>query len=175
LPYFAAALARRSSEWTGEEIDLKGVEDLDAVIEELRRVGDDAETQLLFVEENDEWFAIVRLDELGDPRVFLSDGRAMESSELGAILGEAAAIADPPDEDAIDDDESESDEDDDEDEATQVAGDPVGDVDLLADLGTTSARLLALCAEEGQLPADIMSALCESAGCLETLDSLRMA
>jgi putative tRNA adenosine deaminase-associated protein len=173
LPYFAAALARRASEWTGEEIDLKGVEDLDAVIEELRRVGDDAETQLLFVEENDEWFAIVRLDELGDPRVFLSDGRAMESSELGAILGEAAAIADPPDEDAVEGDEAE--DDDEEDEATQVAGDPVGDVDLLADLGTPSARLLALCAEEGQLPADIMSSLCESAGCLETLDSLRMA
>ncbi|MDQ1697515.1 MAG: hypothetical protein QOJ03_2868 [Frankiaceae bacterium] len=173
MPYFAAALARRASEWTGEEIDLKGVEDLDAVIEELRRVGDDAETQLLFVEENDEWFAIVRLDELGDPRVFLSDGRAMESSELGAILGEAAAIADPPDEDAVEGDEAE--DDDEEDEATQVAGDPVGDVDLLADLGTPSARLLALCAEEGQLPADIMSSLCESAGCLETLDSLRMA
>jgi putative tRNA adenosine deaminase-associated protein len=174
LPYFAAALARRPSGWDGEEIDLKGVEDLDAVIEELRRVGDDAETQLLFVEENDEWFAVVRMDEDGDPRVFLSDGRAMETSELGAILGEAAAVADPLDEDAAEDDEA-ADDDEDEDEATQVAGDPVGDADLLADLGTPSARLLELCAEEGQLPADIMSALCESAGCLETLDSLRMA
>ena len=173
MPYFAAALAQRSTGWSGEEIDLKGVEDLDAVIEEIRRVGDDAETLLLFVEENDEWFAIVRVDEDGDPRVFLSDGRAMETSELGAILGEAAAIADPVEEPA-DDDEAEP-VDDEEDEATQVAGDPVGDADLMADLGTPAPRLLALCAEEGQLPADIMSALCESAGCLETLDSLRMA
>lgn len=174
MSYFAAALAQRSSGWSGEEIDLKGVEDLDAVIEELRQVGEDADTLLLFVEENDEWFAVVRIDEDGDPRVFLSDGRAMETSELGAILGEAAAIADPVEEAAEDDEDAES-LDEDEDEGTQVAGDPVGDADLLADLGTPAARLLALCAEEGQLPADIMSAICDSAGCLETLDSLRMA
>jgi putative tRNA adenosine deaminase-associated protein len=173
VPYFAAALARRPSGWSGEEIDLKGVEDLDAVIEELRGVGEDADTLLLFVEENDEWFAVVRIDEDGDPRVFLSDGRAMETSELGAILGEAAAIADPVEEPSDDDAESASD--DEEDEATQVAGDPVGDAELLADLGTPASRLLELCAEEGQLPADIMSSLCESAGCLEMLDSLRMA
>jgi putative tRNA adenosine deaminase-associated protein len=174
VPYFAAALARRPSGWSGEEIDLKGVEDLDAVIEELRRVGEDADTLLLFVEENDEWFAVVRIDEDGDPRVFLSDGRAMETSELGAILGEAAAIADPVEEPLADED-AEAAADDEEDEVTQVAGDPVGDAELLADLGTPAPRLLELCAEEGQLPADIMSSLCESAGCLEMLDSLRMA
>jgi putative tRNA adenosine deaminase-associated protein len=171
VPYFAAVLARRPSGWSGEEIDLKGVEDLDAVIEELRRVGDDAATSLLFVEENDEWFAVVRVDEDGDPRVFLSDGRAMETSELGAILGEAAAIAEAPEDDA---DDEPGDDEEEEEEATQAAGDPVGDSDLLTDLGTSAARLLALCAEEGQLPADIMSSLCESAGCLDTLDSLRM-
>jgi putative tRNA adenosine deaminase-associated protein len=174
VPYFAAALARRPSGWSGEEIDLKGVEDLDAVIEELRRVGEDADTLLLFVEENDEWFAVVRIDEDGDPRVFLSDGRAMETSELGAILGEAAAIADPLEEPSADED-AEAATDDEEDEVTQVAGDPVGDAELLADLGTPAPRLLELCAEEGQLPADIMSSLCERAGCLEMLDSLRMA
>jgi hypothetical protein len=43
----------------------------------------------------------------------------------------------------------------------------------MADLGTPGSQLLALCAEEGQLPADIMSIICERAGCLEALDSLR--
>ena len=36
-------------------------------------------------------------------------------------------------------------------------------------------RLIALCAEEGQLPADIISSLCESAGCLDALEELRGA
>ncbi len=156
MPYFAAALARRSAGWIGEEIDLKGVEDLDGVIEALREVGDDAQTRLLFVEENDEWLAIIRVDEDADPRVFLSDGRAMETSELGSVLGEAAAVAEVRDDDDPDG-ESEADDAADEEEVTQAAGDPVGDPDLLADLGTPAARLLELCAEEGQLPADIMS------------------
>jgi putative tRNA adenosine deaminase-associated protein len=173
VPHFAAALSRRPSGWSGEELDLKEVEDLDGVIEEMRRYGDDAELQLLFVEEDDEWFAIVRLDEDGDPRVFLSDGRAMESSQLGALFGEAAAVAEPPDD--LGDDVAGEADDDDEDEASQTSGDPVGDPDVLADLGTPEKRLLALCAEEGQLPADIISALCESAGCLDALDALRLA
>jgi putative tRNA adenosine deaminase-associated protein len=171
VPYFAAALSRRGPDWSGDEIDLKGVEDLDAVIDAIRQFGDDADTQVLFVEEDDEWFAVVRVDEDGDPRVFLSDGRAMETSELAALLGEAAAVADPPED--VDDTDDEADDDDDED-AVLVSGDPVGDPELLADLGTPSARLLALCAAEGQLPADIVSALCESAGCLEALDALRL-
>lgn len=172
MPHFAAALSRRASGWSAEELDLKEVEDLDGVVEEMRRFGDDADLQLMFVEEDDEWFAIVRVDEDGDPRVFLSDGRAMESSQLGALFGEAAAVAEPRDED--DEDGDEEDEDDDED-AGQTSGDPVGDPDVLADLGTTAARLLALCGEEGQLPADIISTLCESAGCLDALDALRLA
>ena len=38
----------------------------------------------------------------------------------------------------------------------RAAGDPIGDADVLADLGTPADRLLKLCAEEGQLPADIL-------------------
>lgn len=172
MPHFAAGLSRRSSGWSGEELNLKDVEDLDGVVDELRSSGDDADVQLLFVEEDDEWFAIVRVDEDGDPRVFLSDGRAMESSDLGALFGEAAAVAEPSDDD---EDDSDEDEDDEDDEAGQTSGDPVGDPDVLADLGTPSSRLLALCAEEGQLPADVISTLCESAGCLDALDALRLA
>jgi len=172
LPYFAAALARGPAGWSGEEVDLKEVEDLDGLIDELRAVDDEADTWLLFVEENDEWFGIVRVDEDGDPRVFLSDGRAMETSELASLLGEAATVIDPLEDDA--DDEDDDDDDDDED-AAQLSGEPIGDSDLLTDLGTPSGRLLKLCAEEGQLPADVISALCESAGCLDTIDALRIA
>jgi len=172
VPHFAAALYRRPTGWAGEELELKGVEDLDGVIDEMRQFGDDADVQLLFVEEDDEWFAIVRLDEDGDPRVFLSDARAMESSELGSLFGEAATVAEPREE--IHADDVQEDEEDDED-VVQTAGDPVGDADLMADLGTSGRQLLELSAEEGQLPADIISAVCERAGCLEPLDALRLA
>ena len=175
MPHFAAALYRRPSGWAGEELELKGVEDLDGVIEELRQYGDDADIQLLFVEEDDEWFAVVRLDEDGDPRVFLSDARALESSELGALIGEAAAVAEPREEPRLVDDDDEDDDEDDEEDAVQTGGDPVGDADLLSDLGTPARKLLDLSAAEGQLPADIISALCERAGCLEALDTLRLA
>jgi putative tRNA adenosine deaminase-associated protein len=171
VSYFAAALARRRSAWTGEELDLDGVEDLDGVIEALRAAaGDDAEMTLLLFEENDEWFAVVRLDDDIDPRVFVSDGRVVETSAMGAVFGEAATVEDEPDED---EDGADVDDDDEEDEVTKIAGDPIGDADLMKDLGMSSAKLLALCAEEGQLPGDILSALCEKAGCLDELEALR--
>jgi putative tRNA adenosine deaminase-associated protein len=173
VTYFAAALARRGSGWTGEEIDLDEVEDLDGVVDSVRHaVGDDAETALMLFEENDEWFGVVRIDEDGDPRVFVSDGRVIETSQVGGILGEAATV-DNDDAADVDDDDEHAGDDEEEDEAIRAAADPIGDPDLLADLGVPRDRLLALCAEEGQLPADILSALCESAGCLDTLEALR--
>jgi putative tRNA adenosine deaminase-associated protein len=175
VTYFAAALARRGSSWTGAELDLAEVEDLDGVVETLRTAtGDDSEVALLMLEENDEWFGIVRVDEDGDPRVFVSDGRVVETSELGGILGEAATVQEEPADDADEDaDEDADDDEDDEEEAVHAAGDPVGDADLLSDLGVPARRLLALSAEEGQLPADILTALSEAVGCLDPLEALR--
>ncbi|MFL5952757.1 MAG: tRNA adenosine deaminase-associated protein [Gaiellaceae bacterium] len=165
-------LARRGGDWVGAEIDLTDAEDLDGVVDIMRvAVGEDAETTLLLLEENDEWLAIVRVDDDSDPRVFVSDGRVVDTSTLGALLGEAAAVQDDLDEDDVDDDDVDDDADDD--DNVRAAGDPIGDSDLVADLGTPSERLLKLCAEEGQLPADILSAVSERAGCLEALEQLR--
>jgi putative tRNA adenosine deaminase-associated protein len=171
VAYFAAALARGDSGWTGQELDFDEVEDLDGVVEELRRVGDDADTALLFVEEDDEWFGVIRLDGDADPRAFLSDARVVETSDIGALLGEAATVTESREDD--EDDEDGDDEDEDEETGARIAGDPIGEPELLSDLGTPGKRLLALCAEEGQLPADIISQLCESAGCLDVLESIR--
>jgi putative tRNA adenosine deaminase-associated protein len=170
VSYFAAVLARRGGDWSGTEIDLADVEDLDGVVDVMRvAVGEDVDTTLLLFEENDEWFAVVRVDDDIDPRVFVSDGRVVETSTLGALLGEAATVQDDDVDDADDDDSDDDEEDDD----VRAAGDPIGDADVLADLGTPADRLLKLCAEEGRLPADILSAVCESAGCLDPLEQLR--
>jgi putative tRNA adenosine deaminase-associated protein len=171
VTYAAAAVARVDAGWFGDELELDEVEDLDGVVELLREVvGDDATTALLFVEEDDEWFAVLRVDADGEPRVFVSDARVIASSDTAALFAEAAIEVTVDDDDG---DTENSDEDSDSDEGTRADGDPTGDPSLLADLGTPAPRLLELCAEEGQLPSDVISTLCEAAGCLDVLEKLR--
>ena len=167
MPYFAAAVARTADGWTGREVDLSEVEDLDALADELRDLaGDDDGPALLLFDEDDEYFALVRVaggGSLAEPRVFLSDVRAVQASDVAAMLWEAAV------EEEVDDD----DEDDDEDEGTRAVSEPVGDSALLGDLGTSSGDLLDLCATEGLLPADVLVAVAERAGFADVLDELR--
>ncbi|CAN5329694.1 hypothetical protein BH24ACT10_BH24ACT10_09800 [soil metagenome] len=166
MPYFAAALARTAGGWTGEELDLSEVEDLEQLADLLRDLtGDGAGPALMLLEEDDEHLAVVRVDGgvdgLDEPRVFLSDRRAVLASEVAAMLWE--------------DTDAPTDEEDDEDEGTRPIAEPVGDTGLLADLGTPAGDLVALCAEEGLLPADVLTALSERAGCDDVLESLREA
>ena len=165
MSYFAAALARTGQSWTGVEVDLDEVEDIEALTDLMRDLtGDGPGPTLLMLEEDDEYVAIVRVDGgtggLGEPRVFLSDRRAVQGSDVAAMLWEEV----DPDED---------DEADDEDEGTRPVVEPVGDLELLADLGTPGAKLVDLCAEEGLLPADVLTTVCERAGCADVLEELR--
>jgi putative tRNA adenosine deaminase-associated protein len=165
VSYFAAALARTSGGWSSEEVDLDEVEDLEALAEELRELaGDDGGPALLLLEEDDEYVAVVRVDggpgSLEEPRVFLSDRRAVQASDVAAMLWEDAPMAEAGDDDG-------------DDEGTRAVAEPVGDTGLLADLGTSADDLLALCAEEGLLPADVLTAVCERAGCLDALEAVR--
>ena len=164
MSYFAAALARTSGGWTGSELDLDEVEDLEALAEQLRDLsGDEPGPALLLFEENDEYVAIVRVDggtgSLDEPRVFLSDRRAVQGSDVAALLWEEADLSEVAE--------------DDEDEGTRPVAEPVGDTTVLADLGTPPAELLRLCASEGLLPADVLTAVCEKAGCADVLEALR--
>ena len=163
MSYFAAALARSEQGWTGVELDLDEVEDLEGLADLLRDLtGDGAGPALLLLDEDDEHLAVVRVDggakSLSEPRVFLSDRRAVVESEVAAMLWE----------DGHDDGDEEDD-----DEGTRPIAEPVGDTAVLADLGTSAGQLLALCAEEGLLPADVLTTLCENAGCDDVLERLR--
>lgn len=164
MPYFAAAISRTPHGWFGRELDLDDAVDLDAAADLLRDLHEEAAASgptLLFVEENDEWFAVVRVDGERDPRVFISDRRAAETSAVAARLFVDVA-AQPV-----------SGGEEDEEQNVKPGADPAGDADLLADLGSPRVRLLELCAEEGLLPADVISELCEQAGALEQLEELR--
>jgi putative tRNA adenosine deaminase-associated protein len=162
VSYFAAALARSEQGWTGVELDLDEVDDLESLADLLRDLtGEGAGPALLLLEEDDEHLAVVRVDggagSLAEPRVFLSDRRAVINSDVAAMLWEDA------------DDETGEDDD----EGTRPIAEPVGDATLLVDLGTSAQELLDLCAEEGLLPADVLTTVCERAGCEDVLERLR--
>lgn len=164
MTYVAAALARTEAGWTGEEVDLDDVDDLEGLAELLRDLTGDGEGPgLLLLEEDDEYVAVVRVDggsgSLDEPRVFLSDRRAVQQSDVAAMLWELA----------------EQEPEDDDDEGTRPVAEPVGDFALLVDLGTAAPELLRLCAEEGRLPADVITELCERAGCGDVLEGMRDA
>jgi putative tRNA adenosine deaminase-associated protein len=157
----AIALARNGTRWTGQEIDVGDVEDLDGFADVLRDlVSDPADVVVGFVEEDDEYLGIVRVDgEEGDARVFVSDRRVLETSDLASRLFEDAL----PVPAQGDDDE----------EGGLPEADPGGDVALLEDLGIPGEVLLDLLATEGMLPADVVAAICERAGALDVLDEVR--
>ncbi len=159
MPYFAAVLAQTPAGWVGRELDMTGVDDLDALADEMRDTGDG--TALLFLEENEEYLAIVRVDGDADPRTFISDDRAVGTSILAELIMQDIAAPE-----AVDEEE-------DEEESIKPEPEAVGDAEIVASFGISSHTLLELCAEEGYLPADIMTAICERAGCVDILEEVR--
>ena len=139
MSYFAAAVTRTDDGWTGREMGLEEIDHLEALVEELRDLSGDGA--------------------LDDPRVFLSDRRAVLGSDVAAMLWEDVAL-----------EEADVDEDD---EGLRPVAEPVGESALLADLGTPSDAPLDLCAEEGLLPADVLSGVADRAGFLDVLEGLR--
>jgi putative tRNA adenosine deaminase-associated protein len=160
MSYFAAVLTRTGDRWHAEDTDVDDCESLSDLGDLLRdRRGD---LRLLLIEQDDEYAAIIRLDDdADDPRAFLSDGHAADAYPIAAIVAEDLS--------EIGEDELEDDED------APPAHDsaPFGDADIVEDVGTSAADLLAMCAHPGTLPMDVLVAICEKAGCGEPFEDLR--
>ncbi len=174
MSHFAALAARTDDSWHSSEVELEGLADIDEVAEVMRDASVDDGPVLLFVEQDDEWFAIVRVDGAGEPRAFISDARVVPGSELAALVFEEVP------EDVVEDVDVSLDDDDDDVEVEEVEepavrpdAEPRGATDVLADLGISAAQLLAMCAEEGMLPADVITAVCERLGCAEEIEVYR--
>ena len=168
--HFAAAAVRAKPGWSAQELDLSAIADVDEVADLLRDVDPDASVSLLFVEADDTYLVIMRLDDGEDLRVFGSDSAFAEESRLGKLLlsdVESPALEIDTDVDA------DADADDEDKPAADPAADPVGDADLLADLGVSAHKLLQLCATDGLLPADITAELCQMIGCGDEVEELR--
>jgi putative tRNA adenosine deaminase-associated protein len=149
VSYFTAVLARDGDKWFARNVDLEALESLDDLADALRaREVGEAEPVLAFIEREDAWWAVVRVDGDEDPRVFVSDVAGAAASTFSELL------------------EVEVDED------VVAAGAYAGDVDLLADLGTAPEDLQEMCEDE-MLPMDALAAVAEAGGFAEVLDSLR--
>lgn len=166
MPYFAAVLSRSGGRWASTEIDLDEADDLDDVAEIVRDEAQGASPALLFVEENDEWFGIVRVDGEDDPETFISDIASVEMSDTAQMLfGGAAEDVDIEADDESGDGAGE--------QSARPTTVPGGSAELLADLGLPGAELLALCAAEGQLPIDVVATVWERLGAGDEIEALR--
>lgn len=160
MSYFAAVLMRSGDRWKGEEASLEGCESLDDLADVLRDATGDV--RLLLIEQDDEYAAIVRLDnDVDDPRAFLSDGHSADAYPIAALVAE----------DLVEIGEDELQDDEDAPPAHDSA--PFGEADIVEDLGTSASDLLAMCAHPGTLPIDVLVAVCEKAGCGEAFEELR--
>jgi putative tRNA adenosine deaminase-associated protein len=153
VPYFAAVFAQTEAGWVGTEADLIEAKIMDDVSDLLRESGLETggDPVVLLVEEDDEWFAVLRLDGEEDPRVFLSDARAIATSELAALLYQFIGAAEEAPEGGVD-------------------GAPDGDRELLEDLGTDTQELEDL--SERSLPTDALLIVAERAGFADEFDRL---
>ncbi|SBT49276.1 tRNA adenosine deaminase-associated protein [Micromonospora auratinigra] len=171
MSYFAAAVARVEGGWSADEVSLRGVTDIEEVADRLRDVEPDADLSLLFVEADDTYLVILRLDEGEDLRIFGSDSAYAEESRLGALLvgdlkTSVTGLEEPEEPRASGDDDAEQ-------PAVDPEADPVGDADLLADLGIPAQKLLALCGHDGMMPADVTAEVCTVLGCVDEVEELR--
>ena len=163
MPYFTAVVAREGRTWSSHVLDVEAMGDLAELAAGLRIVvADDDAPVLLLVEREDAWWGVVRVDGEEDPRVFVSDAAAVAASSYATILDVVAFASDP----AVDAEEEE------EDGEVVPAGTCAGDLDVLADLGTSPEDLQEMCDDE-LLPMDALAAVAEGAGFAEVLDSLR--
>ncbi|MEU6800374.1 tRNA adenosine deaminase-associated protein [Streptomyces neyagawaensis] len=174
--YFAALLARTEDGWEASDTELDDVETLSDLADLAREASPDDDTVLVLIEQEDAWFGVVRIDGEDDPRIYVSDAAAAARSSYGEILLTAELLGkepgdDGPDLDSLDLDgteDGEPDDDDDDDTAAEaVPHSPVGDTEILDDLGVSEKELRALDAD------DALNSIAEALGASEVLETVR--
>ncbi|MEU9424048.1 hypothetical protein AB0D87_14640 [Streptomyces sp. NPDC048342] len=174
--YFAALLARTEDGWEASDTELDDVETLSDLADLARESASEADdTVLVFIEQEDAWFGVVRVDGEEDPRVFVSNAAAAARSSYGELLltdellgREPKAAADDLDAldlDGTEDGEPDAEEDDDADGSAVLAG-PVGDAAILDDLGVSAKELLSL-------DEDALNEIADALGASDVLETVR--
>ncbi|MER5358462.1 hypothetical protein [Streptomyces sp. NPDC002785] len=187
--YFAALLARTEDGWEASDTELDDVETLSDLTDLAREASVDEDTVLVFIEQEDAWFGVVRVDGEEDPRIFISDATAAARSSYGEILLTDELLGrEPGAEDTIaaleelvgldgtedgepditpdNDNDNDNDNDDDGLDADAVPAGPLGDTGILADLGLPEAELL-------MLRTDALVEIADALGAAEVLETVR--
>lgn len=188
MAYFAAVLARTEDGWDVSETELDNVETLADLADLAREAALDDDTVLVFIEQEDAWFAVVRVDGEEDPRIFVSDAAAAARSSYGDVVLTEELVGRAGDsefddldnlvtelEDSEDAELSDDEEDEEEAPATGPGGVPVGplgDSELLSEFGVAAKDLLDL-SGEGAEPGDALSEIADALGCAEVLEAVR--
>ncbi|MFB7515773.1 hypothetical protein [Streptomyces sp. NPDC056144] len=177
--YIAALLARTEDGWEASDTELDDVETLSDLADLAREASDD-DTVIVYIEQEDAWFGIVRIDGEEDPRIYVSDAAAAARSSYGEILTREILGDDLDAEldelDALDLDGTEDgeplhdDTDEDDEPAGTAAGAvpaaPAGDGQVLADLGLSERELRAL-------DSDALSVIADAVGAADVLEAVR--
>ncbi|WP_432071455.1 hypothetical protein [Streptomyces wuyuanensis] len=170
--YFAALLARTEDGWVASDTELDDVETLSDLTDLARDASVNEDTVLAFIEQEDTWFGIVRVDGEDDPRVFVSDAASAARSSYGAMLTDELLGKDEEDDeldsldlDGTEDGEPETEEETADDSDAVPIG-PLGDFDLLADLGMSSKELCVL-------SSDALTEIADTLGASEILEAVR--
>ena len=195
VAYFAALLARSADRWQARDADLDEIEDVAGLVEFMREVPDEEEdepdTVVLLLEQEDVWFAVVRLDAEEDPRLFVSDVAAVSRSAYADLLLAGGLVPLGPDgrpsEEPVPGEAAAEDGEDDGDgerpdlaalaeadpgERRPLHSGPAGDAELLVDFGVRTTKLVGLC-RDGLLPADALADLAEALGAADELEEVR--
>ncbi|NGO42710.1 tRNA adenosine deaminase-associated protein [Streptomyces ureilyticus] len=180
--YFAALLARTEDGWEASDTELDDVETLSDLADLAREASTEDDTVLVLLEQEDAWFGVVRVDGEDDPRIYVSDAAAAARSSYGEILltdellgrepGDDIADLDSLDLDGTEDGEPEDGSDDDDDVGGATSGEavpsgPIGDREILADLGVDEKELLILDSN------DALNEIAEVLGAAEVLETVR--
>jgi putative tRNA adenosine deaminase-associated protein len=188
VAYFAALLARTEDGWDVSETELDDVETLADLADLAREAAEDEETVLVFIEQEDSWFAVVRVDGEEDPRIFVSDASAASRSAYGEIvltdelvgrgagddLDDLVVALDEDDDDDTVSAESDPDEEDDEVvvDPDGLPNGPLGDAGLLIDFGVGAKELMDM-SVEGSIPGDALTEIADALGCGDVLEAVR--
>ncbi|MFE9814035.1 hypothetical protein [Streptomyces sp. NBC_00236] len=183
--YFAALLARTEDGWEASDTDLDDVETLSDLTDLAREASVDEDTVLVFIEQEDAWFGVVRVDGEEDPRIYVSNASAAARSSYGEILltdellgrepgaeDSIAALEELVGLDGTEDGEPESpdnsttDDDDDGPDPDAVPAGPLGDTGVLSDLGLPEAELL-------MLRTEALAEIADALGAAEVLETVR--
>jgi putative tRNA adenosine deaminase-associated protein len=175
--YFAALLARTEDGWEASDTELDDVETLSDLADLAREASTEDDTVLVLIEQEDGWFGVVRVDGEDDPRIYVSDAAAAARSSYGEILltdellgrepGDDDSDLDSLDLDGTEDGEPTTDDDDDSGTGAEaVPHSPVGDVEILEDLGVSAKELRTL-------DEDALSTIAEALGASEVLETVR--